>query len=174
MFYLIAFGLIFILLIFLSWIWPPDSPWAPWWKTSKETAQAVCKLARITSKDILYELGSGDAEMLLFAAKEYDAKCTGIEIDPARHFVAQIRVKLNGLSDKLKLIKDNFFNVDISPATVVFIYLVPNAIKRLMPKLKKELKPGTRIVSFRYPMKDLKVVKEDKKHQLFLYTIPAK
>lgn len=171
MFYLVAFSIIFILLIFLSWIWAPDSPWAPWWKTNKETARAVCKLANLTSKDKLYELGSGDAEMLLVASKEYSAKCTGIEIDPARHLIAKVRTILSGMSDNIQLIKDNFFNINIRPATVVFIYLVPNAIKRLMPKLKKELKPGTRIVSFRYPIKELKLVKQDKKHRLFLYKI---
>lgn len=109
--------------------------------------------------------------MLIVAAKEHRVKCVGIEIDPARHLIAKVRTNLSGVSDKIQLIKDNFFNVDINSATVVFLYLVPNAIKRLMPKLKKELKPGTRIVSFRYPIQELKLIKEDKKHKLYLYKI---
>src|SRR5262245_16682736 len=148
--YIGAFALILFLLLILSWIWPPDSPWAPWWRTDHRLAHAACRLAKITEKDTVYELGSGDAGMLITAAKECGAHGVGIEVDPSRHYVAIVHTWMNGVSQKIKLIKDNFFNVKFGPATVVFVYLVPNALKRLEKKMKKELKPGTRVVSLRY------------------------
>ena len=172
MFNLFLLSIIIFLLIILSWVWPPDSPWAPWWKTSKGTARAVCRLAGISSKDTVYELGCGDAGMLIVASREFGARGVGIEIDPMRHIIAQLMVKLKGVSHKIKLIKCDFKHENLRPATIVFVYLVPNAIKRLLPKFKKELKRGTKIISFRYPIKELKLSREDKENKLFLYKIP--
>jgi len=166
----IIFVLIFILLIILSWVWPPDSPWAPWWRTDKKTARAICKLAKITRSDLVYDLGCGDGTLIITAAKDYGAKAVGIEIDPLRFLIARIRVLLNGLERKVKVRRKNFFHEDFSKATIIVMYLVPKALNQLLPKFKKELKKGTRIVSFRYEM-NLKANKEDKKNNLFLYKI---
>src|SRR5579862_352620 len=149
---LLNFGLIVIiifLLIFLSMIWPPDSPWAPWWRTNKKTARAICKLASIKKGDMIYDLGSGDGTALMVAAKEYGARGVGIEIDLLRFYISKIILKFNGVSDKIKIKRKNFFNEDIKQADVIFVYLVPKTLERLIPKFKKELKKGTRIVSFR-------------------------
>lgn len=162
--------IIFFLLILLSWVWPPDSPWAPWWKTDKKTARAVCKLANISSKDTVYELGSGDGTFLMIAAKEFGARGVGIEIDPLRYYFSSILLHSNRLSDKIKLIRKNFFDVDISKATVVFAYLVPRALARLKPKFLKELKPGAMLVSFKYKT-NLPLLSYDRKNNLYLYKI---
>ena len=66
--------IIAVLLVFLSMVWPPDSPWAPWWRTTKTTARHMCSLAKIGKKDIIYDLGSGDGIALITAAKEFGAK----------------------------------------------------------------------------------------------------
>ncbi len=168
--YIVAFFLILILLLLLSAVWPPDSPWSPWWKTYKDAGMRIIKLAAITKKDTVYELGSGDGEFLLLCARQTGAKCVGIEIDPLRHVVANIRLKTgkHGLDVTFK--KKTFYDEDLSGATVVYVYLIPRVLKKILPKLKKELKKGTRVVSYRYPM-DLKLVKEDKEHRLFLYTV---
>lgn len=150
-------------------VWPPDSPWAPWWRTNKKTASAICKLAKIKDGDVVYDLGCGDGEVLLLCGK-IGAKGVGVEIDPLRYFAAKIRIKINGLSKKISIKRKNFFNEDISKASVIIVYLVPKTLEKLMPKFKKELKKGTRIVSFRYEM-SLPTRNEDKKNKLFLYTI---
>lgn len=168
---IILLVIIIFLLIILSWVWPPDSPWAPWWRTNKEVARAVCRLAKITSKDIVYDLGCGDGTALLVAAKECGAKGVGIEIDPLRYWIAKIRAKINGISDKVKLKRKNFFKEDLSSATVIFVYLVPKALQRLLPKFKKELKKGTRIVSFRYEV-PLSLKQYDRENNLRLYLAP--
>lgn len=162
--------LIVLLLFVLSSVWPPNSPWAPWWRTNKKTARAICELAEITRSDLVYDLGCGDGTLIITAAKKYGAKVVGIEIDPLRYWIAKTRVWLNNLFDKVEVIQEDFFKTDLSKATVVVVYLVPRALNELLPKFKKELKKGTRIVSFRYEL-SFKSVKEDKINNLFLYTI---
>ena len=167
---LIILLVIAFLLLLLSMVWPPDSPWAPWWRTSHKTARAICKLAKIKKGDLIYDLGSGDGTALITAAKEFGAEGVGIEIDPLRYWISKIRVKRNGLSGKIKIVRKNFFQEDIKNADVVFVYLVPKALEKLLPKFRQELKKGTRIVSFVYEIK-LPLKEYDRKNNIRLYII---
>lgn len=151
--------------------WPPDSPWAPWWRTNEETADAICKLAKIDKKDVVYDLGCGDGVLVTVAAKKYGAKAVGIEIDPSRYLFAIIRVRINGLSKKIKIKRKNFFNESLEDATVIVVYLVPKTLERLKTKFLKELKPGVRIVSYKYEI-DLPLIAFDKKNDVKVYKIP--
>ena len=169
-FNLILLGVIILLLMILSWVWPPDSPWSPWWRTNKRTARAMCELAKVEKEDIVYDLGSGDGTALRVAVKEFGARGVGIEIDPLRFFISSMLLHSNKLSDKVQIRRKNFFDVDISDATVIFVYLVPKALNRLLPKFKKELKKGTRIVSYRYEI-NLPLKKYDKENDIRLYII---
>lgn len=162
--------IIFFLLIVLSMIWPPDSPWAPWWKTDKNTSRKICEMANINSKDVVYELGSGDATFLITCAKDFKAHGIGFEIDPFRSLFSKVMLYFNGVSDKIKIERTNFFEADLSKATVVFVYLVPKTLEKLKQKFLKELKPETKIISFRYKM-NLPIIKEDKINKIYLYQI---
>ncbi len=169
------FNLVFILIILflllmLSMVWPPDSPWAPWWRTSKKTARAICRLAKVKRGDIVYDLGSGDGTALMIAAKEFGAKGIGIEIDPFRYWISKILLFSNGVSDRVRIKRGNFFNENLKKADVIFVYLVPKTLDKLLPKFKKELKKGTRIVSYRYEM-NMPLKKFDEKNQIRLYII---
>lgn len=168
MIFIAVFIIIFLLLLLLSMVWPPDSPWSPWWRTNKEIARAACKLAKISSKDKVYELGSGDGSFLIVASKEFGARTTGIEIDPLRFYISKARVLFSGLN--ISIYRKNFFRISLKDATVIYAYLVPKALNRLIPKLKKEVKPGTTLVSYKYQMK-LPLIKKDIKNSLFLYKI---
>lgn len=150
--------------------WPPDCPWAPWWRTDKKTARAMCRLAKVSRKDIVYDLGCGDGTVLKIAAEEFGAKGIGIEIDPVRYLFSKIRFKINGLDKKVKIIKNNFYNVDISSASAIFVYLVPKALEKLRPKLLKELKSGTLLASFKYKS-SLPLVAYDKENDIYLHKI---
>jgi SAM-dependent methyltransferase len=161
---------IIFLLLMLSAVWPPDSPWAPWWRTSRKTARAICRLAKIKKGDLVYDLGCGDGTALITAAKEFGAKGVGIEIDPLRYWVSRIRFQKNGLSNDLKVIKDNFFSQSIKNADVIIVYLIPKTLEKLLPKFKKELKKGTRIISFVYEI-NLPLKGQDKENRLRLYII---
>lgn len=151
-------------------VWPPGSPWAPWWRTNKKTARAICELAGISKEDIVYDLGCGDGTFLVTSAKEFGAKAVGIEIDPLRFLISKIRIALNNLSSKVTVKRKSFFDEDISKATVVVVYLIPKTLEKLLPKFKKELKKGTKIVSYKYPLgiKDHELRIKD---NLFLYKI---
>ncbi len=162
--------MIIFLFILLSWVWPPDSPWAPWWRTNKKVARAMCRLAKINKNDIVYDLGSGDGTALIVASREFEVKGVGVEIDPLRAFISTLMIRINRVQGKIKIIRKNFYDVDISRASVVFVYLVPKALNRLLPKFRKELKPGTKIISYRYKM-NLPLKDQDEKNQLMLYII---
>ncbi len=161
--------IIVLLLIFLSMIWPPDSPWAPWWRTNKKTAKAICKLAKISNKDFVIDLGCGDGEVLIEAGR-VGAHGLGVEIDPTRVYIARLRVIFNKLNKNIFIKRSNLFDENLSRASVVIVYLVPKTLNKLLPKFKKQLKKGTRIVSYRYDM-NLKPTKIDKENNLRLYII---
>lgn len=166
----ILFIAIILLLIALSFVWPPDSPWSPWWRTNKKVARAACKLLGVNKDDVVYELGSGDGEFILTAVSSFNArKGVGIEIDYLRYWFSILKQKLRGVK-KAEFRRADFKKVNLREATVVYFYLVPAVIERIMPKLKKDLKPGTRIVSFKYRM-PLKILKKDIRNDLYLYKL---
>ena len=133
----------------------------------------MCKLAKISNKDVIYDLGSGDGTALLTAAKEHGAKGVGVEIDPLRVWISKLMILFNKQSKKLKIIRKNFFAVDVSDATVIFMYLIPKTLARLKPKLLKECKPGTRVVTFVYKI-DLPMITSDLQNEVYVYEIPKK
>lgn len=162
---------IIFLFIILSMVWPPDSPWAPWWRTSQKTARAMCRLAKISKNDVVYDLGSGDGMALGVAVKEFGARGVGIEIDPLRAFISTLIIRILRVSDKTVIKRKNFFEEDLSQASVVFVYLVPKTLEKLRWKFLKELKSGTRLISFKYEI-DLPLVDFDKNFQIRLYKMP--
>ena len=168
-FNLLLFIIIVFLFLVLSMVWPPDSPWAPWWRTNSNTARAMCNLAKVTKNDVVYDLGSGDGTALIIAAKEFGAKGIGIEIDPLRYSISTLMIRIIRVQERVIIRRKNFFDEDLSPATVIFVYLVPKTLNKLKPKFLKELRPGTRIVSFRYKM-DLPLKSYDKNYNINLYT----
>lgn len=171
--FLYIFITIIILLLLLSMVWPPDSPWSPWWRTNKKIARIQCKLAKIGKNDVVYDLGCGDGLLLRTAAKEFGAQGVGVEIDLVRYWYAKLANLLTGLSKKIKIVRKNFFAMNVSPATVVVMYLIPKTLNRLKPKLLKELKPGTRIVTFVYQI-DLPLVASDEANEVYVYEVPKK
>ncbi len=172
--------IILFLFLILSAVWPPDSPWAPWWQMPEDVIQRMCRIAKISKKDIIYDLGCGTGKALIYASKEYSAKGVGIEIDPIRFLLAKWNVHRFGQGNTISLFKKNFFSIDISKATIIFVYLVPAALKRLTPKFLKELQPGTKFLSYVYPMPEelfkgkLQLVAHDKELRIYYYQLFAK
>jgi predicted RNA methylase len=127
----------------------PDVIYVP---TPQEVVDAMLKLANVTSKDVVYDLGCGDGRIPITAAKNFGARGIGIDIDPQRIKEANENLKTSGVGDKVKFMNADLFETNISEATVVTLYLLPSLNIKLMPKLQKELKPGTRIVSHSFDM----------------------
>ena len=127
----------------------PDVVFVP---TPSDVVDAMLKLAKVTSSDVVYDLGSGDGRVLIAAAKMYGARGVGIDIDPERVREGSANAQSNNVADKVTFRQDDLFTADISPATVVMLYLSPTVNSRLAPKLMKDLKPGTRIVSHAFDL----------------------
>jgi predicted RNA methylase len=126
----------------------PDVIFVP---TPQEVVDAMLKLAKVTKNDIVYDLGSGDGRIPITAAKTYGARGVGIDIDPQRIAEANENLKTSGVSG-VRFLNQDLFTTDISEATVVTLYLLPSLNLKLIPKLNKELRPGTRIVSHAFDM----------------------
>ncbi|MBI4091674.1 MAG: SAM-dependent methyltransferase [Candidatus Levybacteria bacterium] len=173
----IFFGIIIVVSLVILWfVWPPDSPWSPWWVVRTRQIREGLRIAKVTKKDIVYDLGSGDGRVPIIAAREFGGRGVGIEIDYIRHLTAWLKVRLYNLKDKVTLKRGNFFDYNISDATVVFVYLIPRVLEKLKPKVFRELKKGTKIISYKYKFeireKDkLKLVRSDTKNQIHLYKI---
>jgi SAM-dependent methyltransferase len=150
----------------------PDVVFVP---TPSEVVDAMLKLAKVTSNDVVYDLGSGDGRIPIAAARTYGAHAVGIDIDPERIREATANARASGVADKVTFRIQDLFTADISPATVVTLYLSPTVNARLAPKLLKELKPGTRVVSHAFDLGSWKprqrvVVNE---RPIFLWTVAA-
>jgi cyclopropane fatty-acyl-phospholipid synthase-like methyltransferase len=133
------------------------------------TIRKMLKLAKVKKKDLLYDLGAGDGRVLMIAAKEFGCKAVGIERSALLAAVCRWRIKRAGLQDKVKIIEKNYFDVNLGKATVVTAYLSKKQNELLVPKLKKELKKGTRIVSASHVFPGLKEVKRIKTGHFYTY-----
>jgi predicted O-methyltransferase YrrM len=152
----------------------PDVIFVP---TPPEVVDAMLKLANVSAKDVVYDLGSGNGIIVVTAAEKFGARGVGIDIDPQRVKEANERIQKAGVEDKVKILNEDLFETDISPATVVTLYLLPSLNQKLIPKLNKELKPGTRIVSQSFDMgEDYPAEKtvDVNGRQVYLWTIPMK
>ena len=151
----------------------PDVIYVP---TPPEVVEAMLQVAAVTKDDIVYDLGSGDGRIPVTAALKYGARGVGIDIDPQRIKEANENVAKNKVGDKVKIMNADLFATDISEATVVTLYLLPSLNVKLMPKLMKELKPGTRIVSHAFDMGDWKPEKEldVNGRKVYFWTIPKR
>jgi len=134
-------------------------------------------LARVTSADIVYDLGSGDGRIPIAAAVTYGAHGVGIEIDPFYLREANDNVRKANVGGLVRFVNQDFFESDIRAATVVTLFLLPQVNERLAPKLRRELRPGARIVSLQYGMgEDWPAERTEDADGLtiYLWTIPEK
>jgi len=131
----------------------PDVIFVP---TPEEVVMEMLNTARITQNDIVYDLGCGDGRTVITAAKVFGARGVGVDIDPVRIRESDENARKIGVADRVKFIEGDLFKTDISEATVVFLYLLTELNIQLRPKLFKDLKPGTRIVSHEFDMGDWK------------------
>ena len=129
---------------------PKRSPDIHYTPTRHNIAEAMLNLAGVTKDDVLYDLGSGDGRLPILAAQLHGARGVGIEIDPKLVALSRSNAKDAGVADRVSFVEDDLFTADISPATVVTLYLSTTVLRQLEPRLRAELKPGTRIVSHQF------------------------
>ena len=131
-----------------------DPKLAPFVPTPQSVVEMMLTMAGISKDDIVYDLGSGDGRIVITAAKKYGAKGVGFEIDDDLIKEAREKARTEGVSHLVDFRKQDVMTVDLSPATVVTLYLLPEANLRLRPRILSQLRVGARVVSHNYDMGD--------------------
>ena len=157
-----------------------DAPvMAPFVPTPELVVSHMLETAKLTPEDKLYDLGSGDGRILFAAAEEYGASAVGIEISEVLVTKTRERAEQLGLAEKVEVRRQNLLEADLSDATVVTVYLLSSSNEQLRPKLEKELKPGTRVISHDFqfegwtPKQTVEVDGGGRPHHIYLYEIAA-
>jgi len=159
----------------------------PYVPSPQSVVADMLSLAQVGPKDFVIDLGSGDGRIVLTAAKVFGASGFGVEIKDNLVREANEAARIQGVSDRAKFFTRDLFKTDISKATVLTMYLLPNTVNMLKDKLLTELRPGTRILSHDYPLsgwlpeKYVQMDLEDKvaisgvtTTLIYLYVVPAK
>ena len=175
-----------LLAVFVTGQSPPqqqhlDVPYVP---TTDEAVAAMLKLADIKPTDVVYDLGCGDGRIIIAASKKFGARGVGVDIDPVRIREAKENAKKAGVEKLVRFEENDLFRTDIHEANVVMLFLLNSVNLKLRPKLLRELKPGTRIVSNTFDMGDWKPDKEAAvggtddgtalSQYLYLWTVPKR
>lgn len=125
---------------------------APYLPTPQEVVDRMLQMADVKATDIVYDLGCGDGRLVVTAAKRYGARGIGFDIDPARIAESRANAKAAGVESLVEFRLQDALTVDVSPATVVTLYLLTEANLKLRPTLQARLKPGSRVVSHQFGM----------------------
>ncbi|MBI4464883.1 MAG: class I SAM-dependent methyltransferase [Acidobacteria bacterium] len=151
---------------------------APFVPTPMEVVEKMLVIAGVGAQDVVYDLGSGDGRIVIMAAEKFGAKAVGVELD---HLLAEdstARAQRLGLEDRVTILQGDLFQADVKPATVVTVYLLPDANERLRPLLEKNLRSGTRVVAHDIRIPGWRWVAEEPvqvgggTHYIYLYRVP--
>jgi len=152
----------------------PDIHFVP---TRHVVADAMLRLAAVRTDDVVYDLGSGDGRIVILAAQKYGARGVGVELDPRLLEISRQVAREGEVTHRVTFIEGDLFAADISEATVVTLYLSASVNRQLEPKLRRELQPGTRIVSHQFRIGNWtpdEAIRAEDGTDLFLWTIPAR
>ena len=148
----------------------------PFVPTPQEVVDKMLETAQVQKGDVVYDLGSGDGRIVITAARKYGVRAVGFEIDPDLIKKSRENIRKEGLQQLAEIRQQDILTVDVSGATVVTMYLLPDVNLQLRPTLLRQLKPGSRIVSHAFDMGDWKPDKvvQVNGRTVYLWTLPAK
>jgi len=153
-----------------------DVPYVP---TKFPVVDEMLKMAGVAKTDLLYDLGCGDGRIVIGAAQKYGSRGVGIDLDPARIRECEANAASAGVTDQVKFYTGDLFEADFREASVVSLYLLTSINLKLRPRLLRELKPGTRVVSHNFGMDNWKpdasseVDVDGIRHDVYLWVIPV-
>ena len=159
-----------------------SSPYVP---SPPLVVDRMLALAGVTAKDVVIDLGSGDGRIPIAAAKQYGARAIGVEYDPKLVKLSRENASAAGVADQVRFVEGDLFKVDLSDATVVTVYLLPDVNRMLRDKLLAELKPGARLVAHDFDMESWRPDRTERFHapqkhdgrggesRIMLWVIPA-
>ncbi len=152
----------------------------PYVSTPYPVVEAMLRLAEVRPGDVVYDLGCGDGRIVIEAARSFGATGVGIDIDPRRIEEANAAARRAGVSGRVRFAVQDLFKADFSAANVLTLYLFPELNAKLLPKMRGELKPGTRVVSHEFGIGDWKAERRETvqsatvNHQIFLWVVPPR
>jgi SAM-dependent methyltransferase len=152
-----------------------DAVWVP---SAPEVIDVMLAAAQVTADDVVFDLGCGEGEIVIAAARR-GARGVGVDIDPVRLSNARANAARARVTERVTFVEQDLFETDVSAATVVTLYLGPDVNRRLRPKLLRELRPGTRIVSHDFGMGDwvperMFTVPQVPGHVVYLWRVPGR
>jgi SAM-dependent methyltransferase len=136
-----------------------------------EKVYKMLRMAHIGREDVVYDLGCGDGRVVITAAKEFGAHGVGIEIDPFRFVLAWCMTFLQRQAGRVSIRFGNFFNKDIREATAVILFLYGPTNNRLREKFRRELRPGTRVVSYIWEFDDWQMTDCLPEDRIYMYIV---
>jgi predicted RNA methylase len=132
---------------------------APYVPSPPQVVHQMLILAQLKPREVFFDLGAGDGRAVIMAAKDFGARAVGVELREDLVKKALSTVYENNLQDRVTIVNGDMFNVDLTSADVIFLYLTTSANEKVKPKLEVELKPGVRVVSHDYEIFGWKPVK---------------
>ncbi|HRJ18838.1 MAG TPA: class I SAM-dependent methyltransferase [Bryobacteraceae bacterium] len=153
---------------------------APYVSSPQPLVAKMLELSGLKQGETVFDLGSGDGRILIAAARDFGARAVGVELSGVLARRSREQAELLGLGNRIEVIEGDLLTVDLKDADVVSLYLMTEANAQLRPKLERELKPGTRVVSLEFEIRGWKPVKVEKftahrhDYKIYLYEIPAK
>jgi len=136
-------------LLWLAWNLTLDALWQP---TDRATVRRILFVSELQAGEHLVDLGCGDGRIIIAAAREYGARATGVEIDPIRVLWARTWALFAGVSRSTRIVRSNMYTYDAGDADVVILFLSATSNFRLQERLRRTMKPGSRLVSYYHPM----------------------
>jgi len=150
-----------------------DVPYEP---SSEEVVRTMLEIAQVGKNDLVYDLGCGDGRIIIAAARQAGARGVGVDLDPKRIRESLKNARKAKVTDRVEFFQQDLFQTDIGEATVVMLYLWPEVNLKLRPKLLRELKPGTRVVSHSHHMGSWepdRTIIAPEGHSVYFWVIPA-
>lgn len=169
---LLSIVVILVVALVLYFIYGSFACGAGYQPSFKAVALRMLELADVGPNDLLYDPGAGTGAILFRAARSRGARVVGIEIEPLRVLILRARRWFGGPRERSEIRWANIFESDYRPATVVAVFLWPDAMTRLRPIFEAQLAPGTRVVSHWHPIPGWDPVGLDPEHRIFLYRVP--
>jgi len=149
---LALFGVLIACLLYFASMLISDFYGIPFVPTRQRTLKRIFSQLKITKKDVFYDLGCGDGRLVFFVNKNFGCRALGVELNPLLHLFSKFKARHQKLT-KVIFIKKSFFEVNLSDASIIYLFLFPEVVEKLSVKLKRECRKGTVIISHGFRLK---------------------
>jgi precorrin-6B methylase 2 len=167
--FFLLFVILGLLVLVLYFVFASFYYGAGYQPTPRPVAARMLDLGGVGPTDVVYDLGAGTGALVFRAARERGARAVGVEVEPLRILILRLRRRWGPAADRIRIVWGDFFRLDYREATVVLVFLWPDAMRRLAPRLAEELPKGARVVSYWHPVPGWEPAEVDEALKVYLY-----